>query len=215
MSVVLQNCRELRPIYEISKGKYGYVSLQINPRANQDSTRMAEEVESLYERLTQELSGTPNTVFKIPGTKAGLDTVRRLTSKGIGCTITVNCSVDQNLAFGEIVEQGHARISFLVVMSGRLDDLVRDEMNDLGVVDAKEVAAWASIAVIRRSYEILYRQRKYQKSALLTASLRGPWHIEGSITDGEAPIFITCFPDKAREYDSEERAIVSHINEDS
>src|ERR1035437_3296567 len=213
MSVVLQNCRELRPIYEISKGKYGYVSLQINPRANQDSTRMAEEVESLYERLTQELSGTPNTVFKIPGTKAGLDTVRRLTSKGIGCTITVNCSVDQNLAFGEIVEQGHARISFLVVMSGRLDDLVRDEMNDLGVVDAKEVAAWASIAVIRRSYEILYRQRKYQKSALLTASLRGPWHVEGSITSGEAPIFITCFPERAREYDSVERKIESRIDE--
>jgi hypothetical protein len=98
-------------------------------------------------------------------------------------------------------------------MSGRLDDLVRDEMNDLGVVDAKEVAAWASIAVIRRSYEILYRQRKYQKSALLTASLRGPWHVEGSITSGEAPIFITCFPERAREYDSVERKIESRIDE--
>jgi transaldolase len=214
MGVVLQNCRELRPIYDISTGKYGYVSLQINPRANRDSTRMAEEVEDLYERLTRELKGTPNTVFKIPGTKAGLETVRRLTSKGIGCTITVNCSVDQNLAFGEIIEQGNARISFLVVMSGRLDDLVRDEMNGLGIPNAAEVAKWASVAVVRRSYDILYRQRKYQKSAILTASLRGPWHVEGSITDGEAPIFITCFPDKAREYDSEERAIVSHINEE-
>ena len=67
--------------------------------------------------------------------------------------------------------------------------------------------------MIRRSYEILYRQRKYRKSALLTASLRGPWHVEGSITNGEAPIFITCFPDKAREYDSEERKIVSRITE--
>jgi hypothetical protein len=75
------------------------------------------------------------------------------------------------------------------------------------------VAKWASVAVIRRSYEILYRQRKYKKSAILTASLRGPWNIEGSITDGEAPIFITCFPDKAREYDSMEREIVSCISE--
>jgi hypothetical protein len=122
--------------------------------------------------------------------------------------------VDQNLAFGEIIEQGSARISFLVVMSGRLDDLVRDELNDLGIPDASEMAKWASIAVVRRSYDILYRQRKYQKSAILTASLRGPWHVEGSITDGAAPIFITCFPDKAREYDSEERTIVSHIGEE-
>jgi len=214
MSVVLQNCRELRPIFETTKGKYGYVSLQINPRANRDSTRMAEEVEALYERLTRELNGTPNTVFKIPGTKAGLDTVRRLTSQGIGCTITVNCSVDQNLAFGEIIEQGRARISFLVVMSGRLDDLVRDELTDLGLSDAAKVAKWASVAVIRRSYHLLYRQRKFQKSAILTASLRGPWHVEGSITDGEAPIFITCFPDKAREYDSVDREIKSSINEE-
>ncbi len=107
MSVVLRNCRELRPIYEVSHGEYGYVSLQISPRANRDSARMAEEVEDLYYRLKHELGGTPNTVFKIPGySSAGLDAVRRLTSKGIGCTITVNCSVDQNLAFGEIIEKG-------------------------------------------------------------------------------------------------------------
>lgn len=214
MNVVLQNCRELRPIFDASEGSYGYVSLQINPRSNRDSTRMAEEVEGLYEKLTLELNGTPNCVFKIPGTKAGLETVRRLTSKGIGCTITVNSSVAQNLAFGEIIEQGSARISLLVVMSGRLDDIVSDEMKDLGIPDAVEVAKWASIAVIRRSYDILYRQRKYRKSALLTASLRGPWHVEGSITDGDAPIFVTCFPDKAREYDGAGRTILSHINEE-
>ena len=213
MNVVLQNCRELRPIFEISNGKYGYVSLQISPSANRDAARMVEEVEGLHARLTEELKGTPNTVFKIPGTKAGLEAVRRLTSKGIGCTVTVNCSVDQNLAFGEIIEQGSARISFLVVMSGRLDDLIRNELREIGLFNASEVAKWASIAVIRRSYVILYRQRKYRKSALLTASLRGPWHVEGSITKGESPIYITCFPDKAREYDSEERKIVSRIAE--
>ena len=213
MRVVLMSCRELRPIYEASKGEYGYVSLQINPRANRDSTRMAEEVEGLYEKLTRELNGTPNSVFKIPGTKAGLDAVRRLTSKGIGCTITVNCSVAQNLAFAEIIEQGQARISFLVVMSGRLDDLVRAELEELGEPNAAEAWKWGGVAVIRRSYDILYRQRRYQKSRLLTASLRGPWHIDGSITDGEVPIFITCFPEKAREYDSGAREIASHTKE--
>jgi len=48
---------------------------------------------------------------------------------------------------------------------------------------------------------------------MLVASLRGPWHIEGSITDKIAPIHITIFPDKAEEYDSVEREIVSRIND--
>ena len=214
MSVVLENCRELRPIYEATKGAYGYVSLQINPRANREASRMAEEVEDLYDRLTQELHGPPNAVFKIPATRAGLEAVRRLTSKGIGCTVTVNCSVDQNLAFGEVIEQGCARLSFLVVMTGRLDDPIRDELRERGLTDASQVAKWASTAVLRRSYELLYRQKKYKKSALLTASLRGPWNIEGSITNEEAPVFITCFPDKAREYDSVEREMTARIREE-
>jgi transaldolase len=213
MAVVLQNCREFRPIYEATKGRFGYVKLQVSPRASREAMRMAEEVEHLYERLTSELNGRPNVVFKIPGTKAGLDAVRRLTSRGIPCTITVNFSVAQNLAFAEVIEQGCAPLSFLVVMSGRLEDPIRDELKQLGLPDAGEVAKWAGVAVIRRSYDILYRQRKYKKSAILTASLRGPWNIEGSITDEEAPIFITCFPDKAIEYDSVEREIESHINE--
>lgn len=213
MAVVLRNCREFRPIYEATGGNFGYVKLQVNPRASHDSVRMAEEAEDLNERLKQELNGSPNVVFKIPGVQAGLDAVRRLTSKGIPCTVTVNFSVAQNLAFAEVIEQGSAPLSFLVVMSGRLEDPIRDELNQLGLPDAAEVARWAGTAVIRRSYDILYRQRKYRRSAILTASLRGPWNIDGSITDGEVPVFITCFPDKAAEYDSVEREIESHINE--
>ena len=214
MRMVLENCRELRPIYEATNGEYGYVSLQVNPRANREASLMVEEAEGLYELLGHELNGTPNAVFKIPATEAGLDAVRALTAKGIGCTVTVNCSVDQNLAFGELIEQGTAKLSFLVVMSGRLDDPIRDELQDRGVADAAEIAKWASVGVIRRSYDLLYRQRRYQRSALLTASLRGPWNIEGSITDEKAPVFITCFPDKAAEYDSVERNIVSHMKDE-
>jgi transaldolase len=213
MAVVLRNCREFRPIYQATGGTFGYVKLQVNPRASHDSIRMAEEAEDLYERLKRELNGNPNVVFKIPGVRAGLDSVRRLTSKGIPCTVTVNFSVAQNLAFAEVIEQGCAPLSFLVVMSGRLEDPIREELNQLGLPDAAEVARWAGIAVIRRSYDILYRQRKYKRSAILTASLRGPWNIDGSITNEEAPVFITCFPDKAIEYDSVEREVESHINE--
>ncbi|MDK2800984.1 MAG: transaldolase [Clostridiales bacterium] len=214
MKVVLENCKELRPIFEASEEKFGYVSLQINPKNYNDAVKMAEEIEFLYEELKKELNGTPNVVFKVPGTKASLDTVKRVTAKGIGVNITVSFSVDQHLAFAEVIEQGNAKVSFVVMMNGRLDDPIRDELQEIGLPDAQEVAKWGSTAIIRRSYDLLYRKNKYKKSAILTASLRGPWNIDASITDGEIPIFITSFPDKAEEYDSEKREIVSHIDEE-
>lgn len=213
MNVVLDECRELRPIWYATEGRYGYVSLQINPRTNDDAGRMVEEVQDLYGRLITELGGTPNTRFKIPGTRAGLEAVRRLTSQGIGVTVTVNASVDQQLAFGEVIEQGSAPLSFLVLMMGRLDDPVRDELAATGLPDAVEVSRWASVAVLRRAYPILFEERGYRRSAILAASMRGPWTIDGSIVTGPSEVFITCFPDKARDYDSIERPLVSHVRD--
>ena len=213
MRVVLEECREMRPIYRATEGRYGYVSLQVNPRANDDPARMADEVKDLYGRLGEELGGTPNTVFKIPATRAGLDAVRLLTSAGIGVNVTVNASVDQHLAFGEVIEEGSAPLSFLVLMMGRLDDPVRGELEAAGLPDATDVSRWASVAVLRRSYPLLYEDRGYRRSAILAASMRGPWSIDGSIVDGPAEVFITCFPDKARDYDSVGRPVAAHQRE--
>jgi transaldolase len=213
MNVVLKACREMRPIWVASGGRYGYVSLQVNPRTNTDASQMAGEVMDLFERLKVERGGTPNTVFKIPATHAGLDAVRRLTAAGIGVNVTVNASVDQHLAFAEVIEQGSAPLSFVVLMMGRLDDPVRDELTAAGLADAEAVSRWASVAVLRRSYPLLYEERGYRRSAILAASMRGPWSIDGSIVTGPAEIFATCFPDKAREYDAVERPIEAHVRE--
>ncbi|HSV30839.1 MAG TPA: transaldolase family protein [Atribacteraceae bacterium] len=207
MHVVLANCREIRPIYETTGGEYGYVSLQVNPKNYTDANSMALEAETLYVQLKDQLEGTPNVVFKVPATKAGLEVVRRLTIQGIGVNVTVNFAVAQEMAFGDIIEKGKAKVSFLTLMSGRLDDPIKNELISLGAEDAAEVAKWGGIAVARRVYDILYRQKKYKKSFLLQASLRGPWHIDELVTDEEKRIFITVFPDIAGEYDSLPRDI--------
>ena len=213
MNVVLDECRELRPIWKATEGRYGYVSLQIDPRTNDDAGRMVEEVEELYGRLTTELGGTPNTRFKIPGTRAGLEAVRR-----------INVAGHRRDGHGERVGRptarvwgghraGSAPLSFLVLMMGRLDDPVRDELAAVGLPDAVEVSRWASVAVLRRAYPILFEERGYRRSAILAASMRGPWTIDSSIVTGPSEVFITCFPDKARDYDSIERPLVSHVHE--
>lgn len=213
MSVALAACRELRPLWQASDGRYGHVSLQVDPSANDDAGRMAEEAEELFGRLRTELGGEPNTRFKIPGTAAGLEAVRRLTAKGIGVTVTINASVDQQLAFAEVIEAGSAPLSFVVLMMGRLDDPVRDELVAAGMPDAAEVSRWASVAVLRRAYPLLYEERGYRRSTILAASMRGPWTIDGSIVDGPAEVFVSIFPDKAREYDAVPREPAAHQRE--
>jgi transaldolase len=152
-------------------------------------------------------------VFKIPATHAGLEAVGRLTAAGIGVNVTVNASVDQHLAFAEVIERGSAPLSFVVLMMGRLDDPVRDELVAAGLPDAQAVSRWAGVAVLRRSYPLLHEQRGYRRCAILAASMRGPWSIDGAIVSGPAEVFATCFPDKARDYDSVEREVASHVHE--
>jgi transaldolase len=211
--VVLANCRALRPLYEASGGRYGYVNLQVNPHAAQDAPRMAADIEWLHGLLREALGGTPNVVFKVPGTRAALETVRRVTAKGIGVTITLGFSVDQHVAFAEAIEEGCAPVSFLVMMNGRLDDPVRDELQAAGVANAAELATWAATGVVRRSYGLVFRQGGCRRSALLIASLRGPWNVDSAIATGPAPVFITSFPDKTEEYDAEVRGIRSDIDQ--
>ena len=213
MNVVLDECRELRPIWRATEGRYGNVSLQVDPRTNDDAGRMVEEVQELHGRLGAALGGPPNTRYKIPGTRAGLEAVRRLTGEGIGVTVTVNASVDQQLAFADVIEAGSAPLSYLVLMMGRLDDPVRDELAEAGLDDAGEVSRWASVSVLRRSYALLFEERGVRRSAILAASMRGPWTIDGAIVDGPSEVLITCFPDKAREYDGADRTIASHVHD--
>jgi len=212
MQVVLANCRELRPIYDATGGAYGYVNFQVNPHHADKADKMAEEIECIHAAMSAELGGTPNVVFKVPGTGAALDTVKRVTSQGIGVTITVSFSVAQHLAFAEAIEQGQAQVSYLVMMNGRLDDPICEELQQQGAPPAIKASRWASTAVVRRSYKLLC-EMGIRRSALLVASLRGPWNIDGCLTDGPMPLYITSFPDKTAQYDSQERNLTSHINE--
>jgi transaldolase len=213
MEVGLSNCRQLRPIYDATEGKYGCVCLQINPQNASEPDKMINEAASLYRDLAAELGGTPNVAFKIPGTKAGLEAVGEITSRGIPVTVTASASISQHLAFAQVIENGKAPVSYLTMMNGRLDDPVGEELLELGVPQALEASRWASTAVMRKSYRMLYRDGDFRRSILLAASMRGPWNVEGSTTDGKREIIITVFPDRALEYDSEEREISSHINE--
>lgn len=207
---------ELRPIFVASDGAYGWVTYQVDPRAAGDAASMIDEAAYVHDRLSAELGATPNVRFKLPGTEAGLDACAVLAARAIGLVITASCAVAQHLAFAEVLERSapDARTGpagLLVMMNGRLDETVAAELAAAGDPDPEPVARWASTAITRRSYALL-RERGCRRSALLVASMRGPWNIDTAITAGPEPVCFSCFPDRARAYDAQPRRLDAGID---
>ncbi len=165
LEVVLANMRMLRPIFLLTGGKMGYVSLQVNPKMHGDPESMIADATSLYDELSRRLGGgVPNVVFKLPATKAGLIACRHITSRGVGVNITVNFAMFQQLPFAQAINEGEALASYLTEMNGRLAYPVRDELltrldefKARGVSESQvqTAAAWSGVAVARRLHRLL------------------------------------------------------------
>jgi hypothetical protein len=183
LEVVLANMRLLRPIFLLTGGKMGYVSLQVNPKKHGDHESMIADATALYAELSRRFDGgVPNVVFKLPGTNAGLTACRHVTSRGIGVNITVNFAIFQQLPFATAIHEGRALASYLTEMNGRLAYPVRDELlakldqftgRGISESQVRAAAAWSGVAVTRRLHQLL-SAKGYDLSRVrpLIASLR-------------------------------------------
>jgi len=212
MAVVQENCRLLRDIFLVTEGREGYVSLQVNPKNHDDWQQMVTEAKNLYSLLEGTLGGVPNVVFKLPATAAGKSAAEKLTSEGIGVTITVEFSVFQALGFAEVLNRGKMLVAYLALMNGRMAYPVRDEMKTKSVPGGVEAAHWAGVEVARKAYRRLYAPPHEgglgidpQRIKLLIASLRiyDDWMPDISELWG-CPV-ITVFPNVRRKFDGHQR----------
>jgi transaldolase len=73
-----------RPVYDLTKGADGYVSLEVSPHLANDTEGSIAEARRLWKMV-----GRPNLLVKIPGTAAGLPAIRQLISEGININITL------------------------------------------------------------------------------------------------------------------------------
>ena len=74
----------LRGVYEASEGRYGYVSLEVNPHLAYDPHGTVQEARRLWHALNR-----PNVMIKVPGTREGLFAVQGLISEGININVTL------------------------------------------------------------------------------------------------------------------------------
>ena len=74
----------LRPVYESTKQRDGYVSLEVSPYLARDTQGTLHEARRLWKAV-----GRPNIMIKVPGTKEGIPAFQQLISEGINVNVTL------------------------------------------------------------------------------------------------------------------------------
>jgi len=115
----------LRPVYEQTQGRDGYISLECSPYLANDTEATVAEALRLWAAVKR-----PNLMVKVPATPAGIPAIRKLIGRGLNINITLLFSVT---VYDQVVE---------AYISG-LEDLAR------AGGDIAKVSSVASIFVSR------------------------------------------------------------------
>lgn len=74
----------LRPVYNETHGRDGFVSIEVNPKLANDTDGTVAEARRLYGTLNR-----PNVMIKVPATDAGLPAITTLIGEGINVNVTL------------------------------------------------------------------------------------------------------------------------------
>ncbi len=202
--VVKRGAEMYLPIFEASKGRFGWISGQLDPRLFTETDKMVQDAEELS-------ALSPNVMIKVPASMQGIEVVKILTSKGIGTNTTVCFTLPQIMASANaamegirIAESNKVNMSkwraVITMMIGRLTEQktldVQAERRNIQL--SWQDKHWFGIAVFRRAYRLLSEGGFASK--MLACSMRvGPlvagkmrfWDVE--LLAGGAIVY-TCPP---------------------
>ena len=91
----------LRPVYEKTKKRDGYVSLEVSPRLARDTQGTIREAQRLWSAVKRD-----NLMIKVPGTSEGVPAVEQLISTGINVNVTLLFSMEAYERVAEAYIQG-------------------------------------------------------------------------------------------------------------
>ncbi len=86
----------LRPVYDRTNKRDGYVSLEVSPALADDAAGTLEEARRLWTAVDR-----PNLMVKVPATAVGFNTIKQLISEGININVTLLFSQD---AYAQVAE---------------------------------------------------------------------------------------------------------------
>jgi transaldolase len=166
-----------RPVFKANGGRLGFVSIQGAPEADTDTEHILEEAHA-------GLAVGPNTIAKIPATRAGLDAFDELVGEGSPTIVTEVFSLAQLIEtcerYIQISARTHHRPPFFM---SPITGILGDRLKFLAARDRLEIndadMELAGVAVSRACYR-LARTRNYPVT-LLCGGSRIPFDLTGLV----------------------------------
>ena len=167
----------LKPVYQSSKRRDGYVSLEVSPYLARDTKGSLEEARRLWKAV-----GRENVMIKIPGTAEGLPAIQQAISEGININITLLFAQDVYVKVAEAYIAGLEQFgknggdvsrmasvaSFFV---SRIDSLV-DSMIDARLKASKDPSEQQQLKSLQGKVAIANAKQTYEKYQKIFASDR-------------------------------------------
>ncbi|MFE9612394.1 transaldolase [Streptomyces sp. NPDC006012] len=149
----------LRPVFDASDGQDGRVSIEVDPRLAHNTRATVAEAKQLAWLVDR-----PNTLIKIPATKAGLPAITEVIGLGISVNVTLIFSLERYrevmnayLAGLEKAKERGLELSLIRSVASffvsRVDTEIDKRIDALGTPEAKAVRGKAAVANARLAYQ--------------------------------------------------------------
>jgi transaldolase len=183
----------LRPIFEETGGKDGYVSFELPASLAHDAEGSVAEAQRYKQAIDR-----ANVLIKVPGTEEGVEAFERLTALGVNVNITLLFAVSRYEAIAEAylrglerrVEQGEpvdrsaSVASFFV---SRVDTKIDAELELLGRPELRGRAAIANAKIAYESFRGLFSGPRWERLAGHGANVQRPLWASTSTKNPDYP----------------------------
>lgn len=133
----------LRPVYDETEGRDGYVSLEVSPYLAHDTRGTVDDAKRLFAAVNR-----PNVMIKVPGTPEGVPAIAELIGLGINVNVTLLFALDAYEAAANAYLDG---LEMLAKSGGNLHKIASVASFFVSRVDSlvdkrlAETPAWASL----------------------------------------------------------------------
>jgi transaldolase len=149
----------VRPAYDASDGRDGFISFECTPDLADDTAATIEQALGLWGRLAR-----PNVMIKVPATAAGIGAIEELTARGVNVNVTLLFSLER---YEQVIDAYVAGLERRLAADQAVDGIASVASFFVSRVDAKAdpllpddsgLRGRVAIANARRAYR-RYRER--------------------------------------------------------
>lgn len=163
---------KFKPLYDESEGRSGYVTMQDDPRKDEDTGAVMEAV-----HRNQKLCS--NYMVKIPVIDGGMQAIEQCVEENIPICATEVFSIAQTVDMCEMYEKAAKRSGnhppfFVTHITGIFDDYLKKFANRTGVKISPDVLSQAGCAVARKEYRLI--KEKGYHTTMLGGGARALYH---------------------------------------